>query len=227
MAHPRQPDVREYPGVVTALVLILVVLLPGGLAYSLYRYLDPASAPALTVSWPAAGPEPEEEPGPSGQARPPDRRIHADQYGDWNFRMGDVAFQARKVGGWTYASCAPVDRRGLLAASGCERVVQLAYRAYGGHLTAIQMIMAFPGEKAAQAALKRLTGASGAVKWRRDTMLDTYAYGKQRLTRTRSYVLLTVVTADKTARARAARFHRYLHADHAASFLFRDSAASG
>src|SRR5690348_16193255 len=110
MGHPRQPGPRDYPGVVSALVVILAVLLPGGFTFSVYRYLrdpDPSTA--------AASPAPEpKEPSPSKSERPKSP-IDADGYGDWNFWLGSVTFKAEKVGGWTYDSCAPVDRNGVLA----------------------------------------------------------------------------------------------------------------
>lgn len=221
MGHPRQPGPRDYPGVVSALVVILAVLLPGGFTFSVYRYLrapDPSTA--------AASPAPEpKEPSPSKSERPKSP-IDADGYGDWNFWLGSVTFKAEKVGGWTYDSCAPVDRNGVLAKNGCEHAVQLAYTAYRGHLTAVQVIMSFPTAKAAKATAVRLANSPGAVKWRRDKMLDKYVYGKRRVTSTGRYVLLTVVAADRTAQAKATRFQHYLHTDRSNAFLFRDPATS-
>ncbi|MEU6788515.1 hypothetical protein ABZ912_55810 [Nonomuraea angiospora] len=206
--------------------MILAVLLPGGFTFSVYRYLsapDPSAAAAPPTTEPA--PEPK-EPSPSENERRPDSPIDADAYGDWDFRLGSVAFKAEKVGGWTYDSCAPVDRNGVLARNKCERAVQLAYKAYRGHLTAVQVIMSFPTTKAAKATAVRLANSSGTVKWRRDKMLDEYVYGKRRVTSIGRYVLLTVVAADKTAQAKAMRFHHYLHTDRSNGFLFRDPTAS-
>ncbi|MEV4575382.1 hypothetical protein AB0K16_19220 [Nonomuraea jabiensis] len=201
--------------------MILAVLLPGGFTFSLYRYLNPSAAAS-----PAADPTSQpKKPRPSEKQRP-DSPINADEYGDWNFRLGSVTFKAEKVGGWTYDSCAPVDRNGVLAKNRCEHAVQLAYAAYRGHLTAVQVIMSFPTVKAARATAGRLASSSGAVKWRRDKMLGTYVYAERRVTSSGRYVLLTVVTADRTAQAKATRFQHYLHADRSNSFLFRDPTAS-
>ncbi|GAA4935244.1 hypothetical protein GCM10023334_043770 [Nonomuraea thailandensis] len=218
MGNPRQPAPRDYPGVVATMVAILAVLLPGGLAFSVHRYLNgPAPIPPATD----AAPEPA-RPSPGEKARP-DALISDDEFGDWNFRMGDVAFKAKRAGGWTYDSCAPVDRQGMLAENGCERAVQLAYSAYSGHLTAVQVIMVFPGEKAAKATAEHLASSSRGVKWRRDAMLDEYVYGRIRSGANGRYVVYTAVTADKSAQARAARFHQYLQADHLNYFVFRDA----
>ncbi|MGV9384397.1 hypothetical protein ACWDRB_51880 [Nonomuraea sp. NPDC003707] len=206
--------------------MILAVLLPGGFTFSVYKYLS-APDPSTAVASPTTDPTPEpKEPSPSENERRPDSPIDADAYGDWNFRLGGVTFKAEKVGGWTYDSCAPVDRSGVLARNKCERVVQLAYKAYRGHLTAVQVIMSFPTVKAAKATAVHLAGSSRAVKWHRDKMLDRYVYAKQRVAVTKRYVLLTIVTADRTAQAKATRFHHYLHTDLSNSFLFRDSTAS-
>ncbi|TMR25627.1 hypothetical protein ETD86_00430 [Nonomuraea turkmeniaca] len=227
MGYPRQPDPRDYPGVVTTLVAILVVLLPGGFTFSLYKHLN-APDPDTAVALPTTDPTPEPaEPRPSEKARPPGSPIGHEEFGDWNFRLGSVTFKAERVGGWTYDNCVPVDRRGVLAKNKCERAVQLAYSAYRGHLTAVQVIMSFPTEKAAKATAEQLANSSGAVKWRRDKILGKYVYGKIRSGATKRYVILTVVTADKTAQPKATRFHHYLHADHSNYFLFRNSTVAG
>lgn len=226
MGHPRQPYPRDYPGVVTTLVAILVVLLPGGFTFSLYKHLkgpDPDTAVALPTTDPTSEPA---QPSPSETGRP-DSPFDDDEFSDWNFRLGSVTFKAKRVGGWTYDSCAPVDRQGVLAKNKCERAVQLAYSAYRGHLTAVQVIMSFPTVKAAKATAKHLANSSSAVKWRRDKVLGKYVYGKIRSGVTKRYVVLTVVTADKTAQAKATRFHHYLHTDHSDYFLFRDSTVTG
>ncbi|MGI5285199.1 hypothetical protein ACQEVF_17950 [Nonomuraea polychroma] len=226
MGYPRQPNPRDYPGVVTTLVAILVVLLPGGFTFSVYKHLN-APDPNTAVALPTTDPTPEPaQPSPSenGRAGSP---IADDEFGDWDFRLGSVAFKAERVGGWTYDSCAPVDRQGVLAKNTCERAVQLAYSAYRGHLTAVQVIMTFPTEKAAKATAKHLANSSRAVKWRRDKILGKYVYGKIRSGTIKRYVLLTVVTADKTAQAKATRFHHYLHTDHLNYFIFRDATVRG
>nr|SBO91203.1 hypothetical protein BN4615_P717 [Nonomuraea gerenzanensis] len=202
---------------VATLVAILAVLLPGGLSYSIYRYVSPP-APVTPVALP--------DPTPS--KKPRQKPLITDgEFGDWNFRMGSVAFKAKRVSGWTYDTCAPVDRQGVLAGNGCAQAVQLAYSAYSGHLTAVQVIMAFPTEQAAKATAKRLTGSSRAVQWRRDKLLGEYVYGRTRSSATGRYVVFTAVTADKTAQAKAARFHQYLHTDHVNYFVFRDATVSG
>ncbi|MEV0997093.1 hypothetical protein [Nonomuraea sp. NPDC050202] len=226
MGNPRQPAPRDYPGVVATLVAILAVLLPGGLAFSVHRYLNgPAPITGVALSATATTPEPA-RPSPGKKARR-DAPISDDEFGDWNFRMGGVAFKAKRVSGWTYDSCAPVDRQGVLAENGCERAVQLAYSAYSGHLTAVQVILAFPSDKAAKATAAHLASSSRGVKWRRDKVLDAYVYGRIRSGAIGRYVVYTAVTADKTAQAKAARFHRYLQADHLNYFVFRDANVTG
>ncbi|MCK2214330.1 hypothetical protein MF672_011075 [Actinomadura sp. ATCC 31491] len=224
MGQPRQPDLRDYPGLVTTMVAILVVLLPGGFAFSVYKRLN-ASAPDTTAALPAEEPGPEPaQPSPSeSENERAGSPMDDDDFSDWNFRLGNVTFKAKKVGGWTYDSCKSIDRQGVLARNKCERAVQLAYSAYRGHLTAVQVIMSFPTVKAAKATAARLATSSSAVKWRRDTMLSKYVYGKTSSGATKTYVLLTVVTADKTAQAKAAQFQRYLHKDHWNYFRVREA----
>ncbi|GAA3250281.1 hypothetical protein [Nonomuraea helvata] len=226
MGLPRQPAPRDYPGLVTTMVAILVVLLPSGFAFSLYKHLNAPDADTA-VTLPTTDPTPQPaQPSPSENERP-GLPIDDDELSNWTFRLGSVTLKAEKVGGWTYDSCAPIDRQGVLAKNKCERAVQLAYSAYRGHLTAVQVIMSFPTVKAAKATAAHLAKSSRAVKWRRDKMLSKYVYGKIRSGATKTYILLTVVTADKTAQAKATQFHHYLHRDHLNYFVFRNSTVTG
>ncbi|WP_433438104.1 hypothetical protein [Nonomuraea sp. CA-141351] len=145
------------------------------------------------------------------------------EFDDWDFKLGDVKLQAKRVGGWTYSTCDPVDAKGVLAQNDCQRAIQLAYTAYGGHIKAVQLIMSFPTEQAAKKTVTRLASLdSDALKWRTDKTHSTYAYGKIRSGYAKKYVVVTVLTADKTAKALATHYHSYLQSDHASYFLFRD-----
>jgi len=146
-----------------------------------------------------------------------------EEFEDWNFRLGDVAFQAEKAGGWDYDSCDPVDGRGgVLAGNNCEQAIQVVYSAYGGNLKAVQILLAFPSSQDAKAAVTALSKApSTRVKWRRDQTHASYAYGRIRVGDTGPYAVVTIVTATKPAGVKAAKFHRYLQSDAQAALLFR------
>ncbi|WP_181957904.1 PT domain-containing protein, partial [Nonomuraea longispora] len=181
---------------------------------------DPTSQPTSQPT--EASTEASTDSGGSDRPEPGSPIMHG-EFPDWKFSLGSAKFAADKVGGWTYDSCDTVDGQGELAANDCERAVELAYSAYSGHLKAVQVIMAFPSEAAAKTAATRLAKLPAkAVKWRRDQALDTFVYGKIRSGAIKKYVVLTVVTADRTARAKATKFHHYLQADHKNYFLFRD-----
>ncbi|MEO3887193.1 hypothetical protein [Nonomuraea sp. B5E05] len=186
---------------------------------------EPTSSP---TSEPSADPtsepsaRPSTNPGESNNPEPGSPITHG-EFPDWKFSLEGVSFTADKVGGWTYDTCATLDGQGELARNKCERAVELAYSAYSGHLRAVQVIMSFPSEAAAKTAATRLAKLSSkAVKWRRDQALDKFVYGKIRSGAVEKYVVVTVVTADRTARAKATKFHHYLQADHKNYFLFRD-----
>ncbi|WP_220448372.1 hypothetical protein, partial [Nonomuraea diastatica] len=186
---------------------------------------EPTSGPSTDPT--AERTEPSTNPGRSSRPEPGSPITHG-EFPDWKFSLGEAKFAAHKVGGWTYDSCDTVDRQGELAKNQCERAIELAYSAYSGHLKAIQVIMSFPSEATAKTAATRLAElSSNAVKWRRDQALDTFVYGKIRSGSIKKYVVLTVVTADRTARAKATKFHHYLQADHKNYFLFRDLDAPG
>ncbi|UBU09381.1 hypothetical protein [Nonomuraea gerenzanensis] len=221
-------------------VMLLLGGTAGAVAYFSASRAQPATSlsdtdPTRTLAEPTRSqePAPSQEPTspadePAGttpgtsQAAPGSPITH-DEFDDWRFRFEDVKFSANKVGGWSYDTCDPVDGQGVLARNNCERAIQVAYSAYRGHLRAVQVTMAFPTDKAAKAAATRLAKLdSDAVNIRSDMTLDTFAYGQIRANVAKKYVIATIVTADRTARPRAEKFHLYLQADAMSYFLLRD-----
>ncbi|MEV5894379.1 hypothetical protein [Nonomuraea fuscirosea] len=181
---------------------------------------EPEAEPSGEPSEPAA--DPTATPPASGRAQPGSPIAHT-EFGDWKFDLSGVRFSAAKVAGWTYDSCDPVDGRGVLAKNKCTRAVQVAYTAYRGHLKAVQVMMMFPTDTAAKAAATRLAKLnSNAVNIRSDMTFSTFAYGAIRTNPSKKYVVVTIVTADKTAKARAEKFHLYMQADSMSYFLLRD-----
>ncbi len=181
---------------------------------------EPEAEPSGEPSEPAA--DPTATPPASGRAQPGSPIAHT-EFGDWKFNLSGVRFSAAKVAGWTYDSCDPVDGRGVLAKNKCTSAVQVAYTAYRGHLKAVQVMMMFPTDTAAKAAATRLAKLnSNAVNIRSDMTFSTFAYGAIRTNPSKKYVVVTIVTADKTAKARAEKFHLYMQADSMSYFLLRD-----
>lgn len=187
---------------------------------------DPFDDPTTEPTGPAADPTPDPTigptGGPSGQAAP-GSPIAETEFDDWRLELPSATYSANKVAGWTYETCDPVDGEGVLAKNKCERAIQVAYTSYRGHLKAVQVTMAFPTEKAAEAAVAKLAKrTSNAVSTRRDMTFTTYAYGKIRANAIKRYVIATIVTADNTAKSKANKFHLYLQADAVRYFLLRD-----
>ncbi|WP_327585257.1 hypothetical protein OHA25_57855 [Nonomuraea sp. NBC_00507] len=242
------PPPRRNNGLIIGLSVALGVLLLGGGAIGAVLYLN-SSGPATTVALPSTAPSvptttPEQsdppsatpsdpptsepstaptDPTPTSKRVQPGSPLTHNEFDDWSFGLGGVKFNANKVGGWTYNSCDPLDGEGVLAKYDCERAIEVAYSAYGGHLKAVQLMMSFPNEKAAKNTATRLSKlTSDAVTWRKDKAHATYAYGKIRSSASKKYLIITIVTADKSAKARAEKFHAYLQTDHASYFLMRD-----
>ncbi|MEU6785352.1 hypothetical protein ABZ912_39710 [Nonomuraea angiospora] len=192
-----------------------------------------ATSPPTTAPWQSDPPsdEPSTVPStdptstPSTSSRAQAGSAIADaEFDDWKFNLNGVKFDANKVKGWTYDTCEPVDGQGVLAKNKCERAVQVAYSAYRGHLKAVQVMMSFPTDKAARTTATRLAKlTSDAMNIRSDMVLPTYAYGRIRTNPAKKYVVVTIVTADKTARSKAAKFHLYLQAHSVSYFLLRDA----
>ncbi|WP_406674663.1 hypothetical protein WBK31_09755 [Nonomuraea sp. N2-4H] len=166
---------------------------------------------------------PATRPSPSSSAAQPGSPIAHTEFDDWKFTVSGVTFDANKVGGWTYDTCEPVDAQGLLEKNDCRRAVQLAYSAYRGHLKAVQVMLEFPSVKAATTAATQMAESkTDTVNIRRDMALPTFEYGKVRTNPAKKYVVVTIVTADKTAKAKADDFHLYMQADSVSYFLLRD-----
>ncbi|RVX47624.1 hypothetical protein EDD27_10563 [Nonomuraea polychroma] len=243
-----RPPPQRNNGLIIGLSVALGALLLGGGTIGAVAYLgspDPAptvalqsaapSAPATTPQQsdpPSATPSdppssdpstpPSDTPPTSKRAQPGSPITH-NEFDDWNFGLSGVKFKANKVGGWTYNTCDPVDGEGVLARYDCERAIEIAYSAYGGHLKAVQLMMAFPNDKAAKNTATRLAKlTSDAVTWRKDKAHTRYAYGKIRSGASKKYLIITIVTADKSAKSQAEKFHAYLQTDHASYFLMRD-----
>ncbi|MEV4107510.1 hypothetical protein [Nonomuraea sp. NPDC049695] len=244
------PPPKSNNALIIGLVIGLAVLLVGGGAGAFLYLRGSVSKPTVALPsaepFPTAATQPPSDP-PSETAAPsdpptsepptptpsdtqtssdrvdPGSPLTDKEFDDWDFKLGDVKLQAKRVGGWTYSTCDPVDGRGVLAQNHCRRAIQLAYSAYGGHIKAVQVMMSFPSEQAAKKAATRLaTLDSNAVKWRKDKAHRTYVYGKMRSGVAKNYVVVTVLTADKTAKSLATYYHHYLQSDHASYFLFRD-----
>ncbi|MGW4791306.1 hypothetical protein ACWEPC_02670 [Nonomuraea sp. NPDC004297] len=205
-------------------------LLLGGGGLGAYAYLNsPGPAPAVarpSEPPPSAAPEPSATPDDTQAASrhsQPGTPITHTEFRDWSFAEGGIKFQADKVAGWTYGSCGPVDGQGVLADNKCRRAVQLVYSAYRGHLKAVQLMLAFPSDRAAKATADRLSRlTSTAVRWRRDKALPDYAYGKILSGASKKYVIVTIVTADRSADPMAPNFHAYLQSDQTDYFERRD-----
>ncbi|MEO3871163.1 hypothetical protein ABGB18_20315 [Nonomuraea sp. B12E4] len=235
------PSSNGNNALVIGLVVGLAVLLLGGGAVGAFVYFR-APEPSTTVTMPTTTtlpetsetpstppttgePEPSPtptEPEPTSTTREPGSPLSDTEFDDWNFKLGDVALQAKKVGGWTYDNCDSVDGKGVLAKNDCERAAEIAYSAKSGHIKAVQVLMAFPTTKAAKATATQLARlSSDAVKWRQDQTHSKYAYGKFGSAASSNFVIFTVVTADNTGKSLAPSYLRYLQSDFMGYFIFR------
>lgn len=183
---------------------------------------EPSAEQSEEPFGPAGTPGKDATPGPTRPA--PGSPIAHTEFGDWKIDRNGLRFGAAKVAGWTYDTCDPVDAQGVLARSGCERAIQVAYTAYRGHLKAVRFMLAFPTAKDAKTAATRLSRLSSTgVNVRENTIFDPFVYGKIRTNAARKYVVATIVTADETAASKAGKFHLYLQADTTSYVQRRDA----
>ncbi|MCP2361609.1 hypothetical protein HD597_008629 [Nonomuraea thailandensis] len=220
-------------GVIVALSAILLL---GGGAFGAYAYLgssDPAPTPTPVAqpstpptsappSSPAPSPTPAEET-PEPSSTPSDSSggpLDHTEFGNWNYSLKGEKYAARKVGGWTYDSCDPLDAEGVMADNNCESAIQLAYTAYGGNLRAVQIVLRFPGTSDAKKTANQLkNSADDKVAWRRASAHSRYAYGAIYSGAYLNYVVVTVVTTNESAKPKARKFHTAMQTDRGVYFF--------
>ncbi|WP_187415150.1 hypothetical protein [Nonomuraea sp. PA05] len=221
------------------IVALTALLLLGGGAFGAYAYINssteapptpiaqptttpPTSAPPSSSPEPSPTPttsSPEPSGTPSGSADSP---LTHTEFGNWNYSLKGEKYAARKVGGWTYDSCDPLDAEGVMADNDCESAVQLAYTAYGGNLKAVQVILQFPGAADAKKTATQLkNGADEKVAWRRSSAHSSFAYGAVYSGAYLNYVVVTVVTTNASAKSKARKFHTAMQTDRGIHFFMK------
>ncbi|GAA3720395.1 hypothetical protein GCM10022224_103010 [Nonomuraea antimicrobica] len=226
------------------IIALSALLLLGGGAFGTYVYLNTPGPEATTVAQPSlppsyaspsvappssAPPSPTESPdvqptepstSPSSPSSGSDGPLEHTEFGDWNYSLKDEKYAANKVGGWTYDSCDPVDAEGLMADNGCENAVQLAYSAYGGNLKAVQVILSFANSSDAKKTANAFKNtADNKVNWRRSSAHSRYAYGSIFTGSYTNYMVITIVTANESAKSKAKKFHSAMQADRGIYFF--------
>ncbi|TDE48498.1 hypothetical protein E1295_21110 [Nonomuraea mesophila] len=107
-----------------------------------------------------------------------------------------------------------------MADNNCANAIQLAYTAYGGNLKAVQIILAFPSSSDTKNAAKALKNtADKNVAWRRSSAHRSYSYGKIYTGAYVKHLVITIVTANSSAKSKAAKFHTALQTDRGVYFF--------
>ena len=160
-----------------------------------------------------------EDPAPA----PSGGKLKAAEYTkDWDFKLGDVALQAKHKAGWDYATCAPVAKGGKLKALGCRYAVEVTYSAIGGKLQFTNLFLALPSENAASTAVSkdRLTDADFTV--RDESFVPGYKIGKYRDNDGGTWVVVTVATAKAgVSEKQLDNYLKYANTDFSSALLFR------
>ncbi|MFC7104976.1 hypothetical protein ACFQQB_33740 [Nonomuraea rubra] len=225
-------------GVIVALAALLLL---GGGAFGAYAYLNspgpsptpiaqpstpptsapPTSAPPSSAPPSSAPPSPTESPEPSSTpSNSSGGPLEHTEFGNWNYSLKGEKYAARKVGGWTYDSCDPLDAEGVLGDNDCENAIQLAYTAYGGNLRAVQIVLQFPEAGDAKKTANQLkNNADEKIAWRRASAHSRYAYGAIYTGAYMNYVVVTVVTTNESAKPKAKKFHTAMQTDRGVYFF--------
>ncbi|MFG1694102.1 hypothetical protein [Nonomuraea sp. NPDC049309] len=239
---PPRPRPNGNTAVIVTVVLGVVVLLLGGGAIGAYVYVNrpqavtvstlpslapttppPASvAPSPPVTTAPPSPLPSPSPTATGGERAGTPLVH-EEFQDWEYASYSGEYNAWKVAGWTYSSCAPLDVKGVLAEHHCGRAVQLAFSAENGHIKILQIMASFPTDQDAGKAAARITQARitlDGLAWK-STYAHTYA-GKGMTISSKNYLIATVVTTDKTGQPHTTTYLTYLMVDRMVYLRKRD-----
>ncbi len=238
-------------GLMIGVAVLVLVLLAGGAAVGVVLWQgrdddrsatdDPAGTPTETsTSSTPATPTPSApttptpprnspsavSPPPAPPAPDPDAGtgpFSYTEYGnDWNFRFpGSPHLRAAFKRGWDYDTCRPVERGGALTALGCRYASQWTYRALGGDLALMHIVLTMTSDRAAKRAIDR--SAFDDSDWR----VEDAAYlrgrdGSWRADARSEFIVITVETHERSVRAAQAKdFLDYGNTDILAALGFR------
>ena len=250
MSYPQQPSTPPGPSgpadsqrrrttvlvVVLAVVGVLVVALAGVAIASAGG--DEGGSSTAVAGGPAsstAAPTPTEsetetpEPTPTETETddpapaPSGGKLKAAEYTkDWDFKLGDVALQAKHKAGWDYATCAPVAKGGKLRALGCRYAVEVTYTALGGKLQFTHLFLALPSESAASTAVSKDKISDSDFKIRDESFVPGYTTGKYRDNEGGTWVVVTVATAKAgVSEKQLDNYLKYANTDFSSALLFR------
>lgn len=229
MGPPARPDGQVMPGwrVLLVVGVVVVVLLAafGGVALwwtssahdTLASGTASPSASASASSLPSPSGSPSASPSPSAAGR----GLSNAQYGDWNFRLGDVQLSATKAGGWDYPSgCGPMEgTAGSLTGKGCASGIEVSYKADNDAIRFVHLILDFRDAGTAQAVAPKLV--QGDIKLQPNTIHSSFAWGKWKATASSHYVVLTMCTTSDAGRSdEATKVLGYANADISSALLF-------
>jgi hypothetical protein len=162
-------------------------------------------------------------PGHGTRATPSDGRLSQSAYGDWRFRLGNVALNADKTGGRDFATCGPMEQKQSMTRQGCRYGIELDYTADHDRIHFLHMIMVFDSTRHATRAARTLTQNDLTLDQKALYPDDTMKVA--RWTRDSANEYLVVTACATTSSADVKRVDTYLHyanADETSALLWRD-----
>lgn len=162
-------------------------------------------------------------PSPQPSATAGGGRLSQSEYGNWRFRLGNVALNADKTGGQDFSSCGPMEQHQSLTSQGCQYGIEVDYSADHDQIRIVNMIMAFDSKAHATQAGKSLV--------QKDFVIDQkalYAQDATKLARwtrdtANEYLVITVcATASSADVKQVDTYLHYSNADETSALLWRD-----
>lgn len=221
-----QPPKQRSAGALLLIILLVVVVLGGGTALVIGlsgKGSDNANPTPSASTAPTASPTPSTSPTKAPPA--PGAKLTAAELfdKDWNFRLGEVHFEATKRRSWDHASCndsAATDKsKNAFRDNDCEYAVEGAFDTADGVRLACQ-IMVFADEGAADKAAEDLD--INDIMFENDSYLSDFKVGLGQVGAIGKYVIASVGTsADDGARDDVKSVVGYFHTDYKTGLLFR------
>lgn len=203
---PQPSSGGRWPALIVVGICVLVLVAGGAAAYW-------AFAPGTGGGAASHGTE----------AAPGGGRLSQSAYGNWRFRLGNVALSADKTGGRDFATCGPLERKRSMTRQGCEYGIELNYTADHDRIRFLHMIMVFDSTRHATLARKDLTQDDLALDQK--ALYPTAVTKAARWTRDSANEYLVVTACATTSSADVKQVDTYLHyanADETNALLWRD-----
>ena len=142
-------------------------------------------------------------------------------FGDWDFKLGDVELFAAKVDGWDYDSCGGVEVGSALTDLGCVTATEVTYEAEDGELKLTNLFFEMSDETSASTAVEDKEFDDQDFIPQETSMISDFDYGRYRANSAGPVIVVTLCTATSSVdEDDADEYLDEMNADQAAALAF-------